>query len=83
MGMSDPHASDSARFRKLDALFDAALDVPPSARAEFVERACAADTALRRELLRLLGLVESSGGFLESSAIDIAAPLFGPRARGR
>ena len=47
-----------------------------SDRAAFVKRVCGGDKALRRELPRLLGLVESSGEFLESPAIHIAAPVF-------
>jgi hypothetical protein len=80
--MADPADGgdrDAGRFRHVDALFDALLDTPPARRAEFVERVCGDDVGLRRELLRLLGLVESSGEFLESPAIDVAAPLF----RGR
>jgi hypothetical protein len=77
--MPDPGEGDAGRFRHLDALFDAALDTPPTKRAEFVERVCGGDVALRRELVRLLGLVESSGEFLELPAINIAAPLFRDR----
>ena len=80
--MPDSGDSDAGRFRHLDALFDAALDTPPAKRAEFVERVCGGDVALRRELLRLLGLVESSGEFLEAPAMDIAAPLFRDRPPG-
>ena len=74
--MTDSPESESARFQQIDALLDAALDLPAAERGEFVDRVCDSDAALRHELLRLLGLVESSGGFLESPAIDIGAPLF-------
>ena len=83
--VTDPHdsrgpaESEAGRFRHVDALLDAALDMPAAKRGEFAERVCGDDVALRRELLRLLGLVESSGEFLESPAIDIAAPLFRDR----
>ena len=77
--MTDPREGDAERFRQLDSLWDAALDVPEAERSEFVERVCGSDPVLRRELKRLLGLVESSGEFLESSAMDIAAPLFRER----
>ena len=42
------------RFRQADALFDAALDLAPSARAGDVRRACGDDAGLRDEVLELL-----------------------------
>jgi len=42
------------RFRRLRDLFDEALDLPQHERAAFVDAACADDSSLRAELLRLL-----------------------------
>jgi serine/threonine protein kinase len=40
--------------RKLEALFDAAIDISSAERAAFLDRECADDVALRRELEQLL-----------------------------
>lgn len=69
--MNDAPEQDPDRFRTLDALLDAALDVPSEARSEFVERVCAGNAELRRELTRLVDLVGWSDGFLESPAIEL------------
>lgn len=71
--------NDIGRFRRLNDLLDAALDLREPERADFVENVCGDDIALRRELRRLLGLVESSEEFLESPASDIAASLLRER----
>ncbi len=47
--------SDSADHRaRVDAVFDAALDLPVAERRAFLERSCAGDTDLRREVEELL-----------------------------
>jgi len=47
-------AEDTARLEKLGELFACAVDLPPDARMSFVERACAEDGTLRKELVELL-----------------------------
>ena len=42
------------RFRRADALFDAALDLPEAERSAYVERACGDDAALCSEVRALL-----------------------------
>ena len=71
------------RWRQIDAVLDAALDLEPGeARAAYVARACAGDDALRAEVERLLRACETAeretgdaGAFLEAPASDFAAPL--------
>lgn len=63
------------RFRRVDAIFDEALDRPPAERVKWVEVACAEDPELRDEVLRLLRAHDRSAGFLESPAVEVAAPL--------
>jgi serine/threonine-protein kinase len=63
------------RFRRADAVFDAALDLPPGARAAFVEQRCAGDAELSAEVHRLLRAHERSDGFLSAPAAAVAAPL--------
>ena len=43
-------ASQAERFRRVDTIFDAALDVPTEDQTAFIERECAGDEALRAEV---------------------------------
>ena len=63
------------RFRRADAVFDAALDLAPDERAAFVERACSDDMELRADVQRLLRAYGQSDDFLDTSAAALAAPL--------
>jgi eukaryotic-like serine/threonine-protein kinase len=63
------------RFREADAVFDAALDLPPEQRDSYVERACADDGDLCATVKRLLRAHERAEGFLASAASEMAAPL--------
>jgi tetratricopeptide (TPR) repeat protein len=55
-------------------LFEAALDLEPSERAEFLERACAGHAALRKEVESLLAADEEAAGFLESPHRAVERP---------
>ena len=68
-------ASSAERFRRADAVFDAALDLPPEARDAFVAQACAGDAELGAEVRRLLRAHGQSDGFLSAPAAAVAAPL--------
>ena len=46
--------TEAGRFRRLRALFDDAVELPPEERTRFVESACGDDTDMCRELERLL-----------------------------
>jgi eukaryotic-like serine/threonine-protein kinase len=63
------------RFRRADAVFDAALDLPTDAREAFVARECAGDPELHAVVRRLLEAHLRSDGFLLGSAAVLAAPL--------
>jgi serine/threonine-protein kinase len=67
--------SPSDRSRRVDALFDAALDRPDAEQTAFVERECAEDGDLRARVLDLLRTYHRADSFLESPAARIAAPL--------
>ncbi len=58
----------------MDALFDAALDLPAGEQAAFVARECGDDDALCAEVLELIRAYQHES-FLESPAARIAAPL--------
>jgi serine/threonine protein kinase len=61
------------RWRQVEQLYDAAVDLPVAERAKFAEEACAGDEDLRRELLSLLAAEQKVGDFMASPALDIAA----------
>jgi serine/threonine protein kinase len=61
------------RWRQLEELYDAAIELPAAERAEYAQEACAGDDDLRRELLSLLDAQQKVGDFMESPALDIAA----------
>jgi serine/threonine protein kinase/tetratricopeptide (TPR) repeat protein len=58
--MATPGKSDF--WKRLDDLFNQAMDMEPGARAEFVRRACGTDEGLRAELESLLRSAPASDG---------------------
>ncbi|HEY3838886.1 MAG TPA: protein kinase [Bryobacteraceae bacterium] len=58
--MASPGTSDF--WHRLDDLFNQALDMPPAARARFVDEACKNDERMRAELESLLRSAETSDG---------------------
>lgn len=63
------------RWRQLEALLDAALDLPPDARSAFLNDPAAPDAGVRAEVRRLVGLQERAERFLERPATEFAASL--------
>jgi TolB-like protein len=63
------------RHRQIGELFHAALELDARARAAFLERECAGDAGLRREVESLIGAHEQDGSFLKQSALADAAGL--------
>lgn len=72
-------AASNDRFRRVDAIFDKALDLPVDQRDAFIDRACEGDGEVREAVHRLLRAHQRSEGFLESPAVDVAAPLLEER----
>ena len=72
--MSTPPTDRTDRHRRVDAVFDAAMDLPTAERLAFLDRECGDDDALRAEVLDLL-VAYTSSSFLESPAVRLAAPL--------
>ena len=64
----------SERWKQIDRLLQAALDRPPSERAEYLRQACAGDRELEREVFSLLESQQQAGSFLDSPAFEISAP---------
>ena len=63
--------SSAASWAHAKRVFEAALDVPEADRAAFVDTACAANPALRDEVLSLLTWHNGSTGFLETPASQV------------
>lgn len=64
---------DPERWRQIDELVDAALDVPESEREEFIRARSGDDTDLQDRVLELLAAQKESGSFMERPALGIAA----------
>ena len=76
--------SDSReRFRQIDRLFDAALDIEPNAREAFLDTSCGSDHELQARVRTLLDAHERSSGFLKSPAVELAAGLLDDTPTGR
>jgi eukaryotic-like serine/threonine-protein kinase len=77
--MSKP---DLEKWQQVKDLFDVALARPVEERAKFLERACAGDEGLRREIESLLASDEEAESFMEAPAIAGAAQsLLGVQVR--
>lgn len=63
---------EALRFARIEALLDAALDLPEHQREPWLESACADDPSLLAEVMHLLDAMARSVGFLES-ADDVAS----------
>ena len=66
------------RWHRVQRVVDGALDVPPPARAAFLDEACRGDDELRREAARLLDACERAahaGGLFDAPASAFAAGL--------
>jgi serine/threonine protein kinase/tetratricopeptide (TPR) repeat protein len=66
---------DPARWHRVEELFNRALDLDASRRAEFLEHACGEDELLRREVESLLAHEQKAGHFIESPAMEIVGNL--------
>jgi len=75
-------SSDSQRWQRVSALLDEALELPPEARAAWLDDACGDDAALRKEVEELLAADDTSGDFLED-ATAIRSELLRDRAESR
>src|SRR5262245_24248493 len=62
----------SDRWRRIEQIYEAAMQRAPSERSVFLESACGDDQALRRDVERLLAANEKAGDFLASPAWEVA-----------
>ena len=63
------------RWRKVDELFEAALEHEPGRRASFLDQACGSDKDLRREVEKMLDFEKQSEDFIKTDVFDVAARL--------
>ncbi|MGD8866426.1 MAG: protein kinase [Gemmatimonadales bacterium] len=70
-----PSDLDPASWRRIDQIFDAALDTPPAERREFLAEACAGDDDLRAEVEALLEATERDDGGLDEPVSPLGAAL--------
>ena len=63
------------RWRKVDELFEAALDVAPQERAAFLDTACGSDQDLRREVEKMLRFDKQAEDFIQTDVFNAAARL--------
>jgi eukaryotic-like serine/threonine-protein kinase len=70
-----PRSISRDRWRALEPLLDAALDLAPIERADFLVAACGQDATLRGEAMALLAACERGDGMLDRPAALIFEPL--------
>jgi tetratricopeptide (TPR) repeat protein len=73
---SDTSVSPVERFRRIDALFDAALDLSPDEQDAYLAGVAGDDAELRGEVERLLRAHRQCDALFSASAAELAAPLF-------
>jgi non-specific serine/threonine protein kinase len=66
------------RWHEIESLYHSAREQKPEARQAYLERACAGDDALRREVESLLGHDELAASFLETDETQAMAKTPGP-----
>jgi Tol biopolymer transport system component len=60
------------RWQKIEEVYHSALEREPSERAAFLQKACAGDDSLFREVQSLLNHEEKVQGFMEAPALEVA-----------
>lgn len=67
---------DAERWQKIKSLFDAAQEIEPKKRENFLANACAGDEDLHREVGKLLESFNSAESFMENPAAAEVASMF-------
>lgn len=73
---------DSERWKEVDKVLQFALDLAPEERDAYLERVCAGDEALVREVRSLIASEKLAAPFLENTAIEVAARIIRHREDG-
>ena len=64
---------NAERWRQIDQLFDAVLEIPNEQREFFLSEKCSGDDDLKREVLSLLDAQKETERFMENSAMNLMA----------
>ncbi|MGC2235303.1 MAG: protein kinase [Pyrinomonadaceae bacterium] len=64
---------NAERWKQIDELFDAVLEIPNERREEFLSEKCNGDDDLKREVLSLLDAQKKTERFMENSAMNVMA----------
>src|SRR5437764_14800178 len=70
------------RWRRIEEIYDAAVDLPAIERDRYLDEQCGADTQLRREIAAMFENAAGFTGVVEQAAagaVDGADPLIGQR----
>ncbi|NIN71961.1 MAG: tetratricopeptide repeat protein [Gemmatimonadetes bacterium] len=70
------------RRERIEALFESALEQPPSERAGWLAGMCADESELYAEVMALLAAHEQAEGLLDRDAVQVAASLIGDPTLG-
>ncbi len=64
---------DAERYKKIDEVFDVALELEAGERAVYLQQICGSDTELRREVEALFEARSAVGNFIQTPAFEEAA----------
>ena len=70
------------RYKRIDALFDALLDLPATEHEAFIDNACGDDADLRAELVELLRAHKRTGGMLDAPPARAISDFFDATTEG-
>ena len=73
---------DSAKYRRIEAVFGACRDLPPQERAAYLEETCRGDVELRKAVEEILREYQAPDTFLDRAregAAAVAASAMGDR----
>jgi hypothetical protein len=72
---------DKSRWKKMEDLYESALQLPETERARFLDANCAEDASMRDELDSLLSSSGESDGFLSEGGFELGIQLLGSPGR--
>src|SRR5262245_54843929 len=65
----------SERWRQIEQLYHAAMELPPEERAAFLHQACSGDEALLNETVSLLGWYDKAGVFIDKPPDSVVSKM--------
>src|SRR6478736_992787 len=66
---------DEERYRRIDEIFQAALELDPRERRSYISKACSGDESLLKEVEYLLASDGREWELLDTPALEMVAPL--------